>query len=210
MLQILNQGNTPSGTLTTTSILTAQQTNPLFTSSTQAPPDIDSLKSTPSGQLVLTSEGDGLGPQWATSDGRYTLISNPGTASQTFTNVRITNAAGVNVNGMDDVIFPNAKAGTLYVSDTGTDKIYAVHLTGLNPNTPIIALGSFDEVALVNPVTGVVGMPLLTGLTSVHGMDFVAAPEPSTPALLLLGLGGLAGAAWRRRAAAPLPPPAAA
>ena len=210
VLQILNQGNTPSGTLTTTSILTAQQTNPLFTSSSQAPPDIDSLKSTPSGQLVLTSEGDGLGAQWATSDGRYTLISNPGTASQTFTNVRITNAAGVNVNGMDDVIFPDAKAGTLYVSDTKTDKIYAVHLTGLNPNTPIIALGSFDEVALVNPVTGVVGMPLLTGLTSVHGMDFVAAPEPSTPALLLLGLGGLAGAAWRRRAAAPVPPPAAA
>ena len=63
VLQILNQGNTPSGTLTTTTILTAQQTNPLFMSSTQAPPDIDSLKSTPSGQLVLTSEGDaGVGP----------------------------------------------------------------------------------------------------------------------------------------------------
>jgi hypothetical protein len=199
VLQMLNNGNNPSGTLTTTSILTAQQTNPLFTSPTQAPPDIDSLKSTPSGQLVLTSEGDGLGPAWATSDGRYTLISNPGTASQTFVNVRVTNAAGVNVNGMDDIIFPDAKAGTLYVSDTGTDKIWAVHLTGLNPDTPIISLGSFDEVALVNPVTGVVGMPLLTGLTSVHGMDFVAAPEPSTPALLLLGLGGLAAAAWRGR-----------
>jgi len=210
VLQILNQGNNPSGTLTTTSILTAQQTNPLFTSSSQAPPDIDSLKSTPSGQLVLTSEGDGLGPAWATSDGRYTLISNPGSAAQTFTNVRVTDAAGVNVNGMDDVIFPDAKAGTLYVADTGTDKVYAVHLTGLNPDTPIIALGSFDEVALVNPVTGVVGMPLLTGLTSVHGMDFVAAPEPSTAALLLLGLGGLAGAAWRRRTAAAVRPGAAA
>lgn len=199
VLQILNQGNNPSGTLTTTSILTAQQTNPLFTSSSQNPPDIDSLKSTPSGQLVLTSEGDGIGPQWATSDGRYSLISSPGTAAQTITNIRVTNAAGVNVNGMDDVIFPDARAGTLYVSDLGTDKVYAVRLSGLNPDTPIIALGSFDEVALVNPVTGVVGMPLLTGLTSVHGMDFVAAPEPSTTALLLLGLGGLAGATWRRR-----------
>src|SRR5499427_4100022 len=83
VLQILNQGNTPSGTLTTTTILTAQQTNPLFTSPTQAPPDIDSLKSTPGGQLVLTSEGDGLGSAFATSDGRFTLISNPGTAVQT-------------------------------------------------------------------------------------------------------------------------------
>jgi hypothetical protein len=39
VLQMLNQGNTPSGTLTTTTILTAQQTNPLFTSAMQNPPD---------------------------------------------------------------------------------------------------------------------------------------------------------------------------
>ena len=105
VLQILNQGNTPSGTLTTTNILTAQQTNSLFTSSTQNPPDIDSLKSTPSGQLVLTSEGDGLGPAWVTSDGRYTLVSNPGTPEQSVSNLRVTNSAGVNVNAMDDVVF---------------------------------------------------------------------------------------------------------
>lgn len=196
VLQILNQGNAPSGTLTTTSILTAQQTNPLFMSSGQNPPDIDSLKSTPSGQLVLTSEGDaGIGgPQ----DGRFTLISDPGTTHQSVLNVRVTNAAGVNINAMDDVIFPGATAGTLYVSDTRTDTVYAVHLAGLNPNTPIVALGSFDEVALVNPVTGVVGEPLLTGLTAVHGMDFVAAPEPPSWALLLLAAAGLAPGAWRR------------
>jgi hypothetical protein len=198
-LQILNQGNTPSGTLTTTSILTAQQTNPLFTSSTQNPPDIDSLKSTPNGKLVLTSEGDGLGSQWVTSDGRLTLISDPGTAQQTVTNVRVTNSAGVNVNGMDDVLFPGATEGTLYVTDTGSNKVYALQLTGLDPNTPIISLGSFDEVALVNPVTGVVETPLLTGLTAVHGLDFVAAPEPSTWALLLLGIGGVATAGTYRR-----------
>ena len=205
VLQVLNQGNTPSGTLTTTSILSAQQTNPLYTSSSQNPPDIDSLKSTPNGKLVLTSEGDGLGAPWATSDGRFTLISDPGTAQQTVTNVRVTNSAGVNVNGMDDVLFPGATAGTLYVTDTGSNKVYAIHLTGLDPNTPIISLGSFDEVALVNPVTGVVEAPLLTGLKSVHGLDFVAAPEPSTWALLLLGVAGLAtvGTCRRNSGAAP-------
>jgi hypothetical protein len=200
VLQILNQGNTPSGTLTTTSILNANQTNPLFTSSSQNPPDIDSLKSTPNGELVLTSEGDGLGPQWATSDGRYTLISDPGTSHQTATNVRVTNAAGVNVNGMDDIIFPGATSGTLYVAGTPGNEVFAVHLTGLNPNTPIIALGSFNEVATVNPITGVVEKPLLS-VAAPHGMDFVPStagvPEPPTWTMLLLGLAGLATSALR-------------
>jgi hypothetical protein len=196
VLQVLNQGNYPSGTLTTTSILTAQQTNPLFTSSGQFPPDTDSLKTTPSGQLVLTSEGDGPLPAYATSDGRFTLISNPGTKSQSVTNVQVNNATG-NVNGMDDVLFPGATAGTLYVADTKTNTVYAVQLTGLDPNTPIVSLGSFGEVALVNASTGMVGTVLLGNLGSPHGLAF--APEPATWPLLLTGLASMAVAMTRRR-----------
>jgi hypothetical protein len=200
---ILNQGNNPSGPLTTTSILDAQQTNPLFTSSSQNPPDIDSLKSTPNGDLVLTSEGNGFGPAWATSDGRYTLIANPGTSLQTETNVRVTNAAGVIVNGMDDVIFPDATSGWLFVAGTPDDVVYKVWVSGLTLGTPIIALGSFNEVATVNPVTGVVKKTLLE-VNAPHGMDFLAAPEPSTWAMMLLGfagLGYLGSRASRRRIA---------
>jgi hypothetical protein len=199
VLQILNQGNSPSGTLTTTSILTAQQTNPLYTSGTQPPPDTDSLKTTPSGQLVLTSEGDGPLPAYATSDGRFTLISHPGTALQSVINVQVNNAMGVNVNGMDDVLFPGATAGTLYVADTKNNTVYAIQLTGLDPNTPIVSLGSFNEVALVNPSSGIVGTTLLGNLGAPHGLDFVASPEPATWPLLLLGLAGMAAAATRRR-----------
>jgi hypothetical protein len=204
VVQMLNQGHTPSGTLTTTDVLTAVKTNPAFTSSTLAPPDIDSLKSTPSGQLVLTSEGDGTGPGFASSDGRYTLISNPGTATQTLSNVRVTNLAGVNVNKMDDVLFPGTTVGTLYVADTKTNTVYAIVLTGLDPNTPIISLGSFNEVGLVNPTTGIVEMSLL-GTPSPHGMDFLAnstaVPEPPIWVILLPGFAGLCLArAWRRRA----------
>jgi hypothetical protein len=204
VVEMLNQGNTPSGTLTTTPILTAVQTNSAFSSTgLPNPPDIDSLKSTPSGQLVLTSEGDGLGSAFNTSDGRYTLISNPGTGLQTFTNLRITNSAMVNANKMDDVVFPGATSGTLYVTDTSNNTVYAIQLTGLDPNTPIATLGSFSEVALVNPTTGVAGTPLLSGLSGLHGLDFVpataSAPEPSTWPMLLLGLGGLAVAAAARR-----------
>jgi PEP-CTERM motif len=199
VLQILNNGNHPSGTLTTTNILTAAQTNPLFTNSSQNPPDIDSLKSTPNGDLVLTSEGDGLGPDWATSDGRYTLIGHPGTPQQTVTNVRVTNQAGVNVNGMDDVIFPDATSGWLFVAGTPGNVVDKVYVTGLTIGTPIIALGSFNEVATVNPTTGVVETPLLN-IDSPHGMDFLAAPEPSTWAMMLLGFAGLGFMGYRASA----------
>ena len=201
VLQILNNGNSPTGTLTTTTILTAQQTG--LTSTTNEP-DIDSLKSTPDGKLVLTTEGDG--PGCCDPVGEFTLISHPGMTNQTETNVHVT-SAGQNVQGIDDVIFPGAKSGWLYVAETGTaNKVERVFLSGLDPNTPIVAIGGLNEVALVNVTTGDVESPLLTGLSSPHGMAFVAAassaPEPATWPMLILGLGGLAVAAGRRKSGA--------
>jgi hypothetical protein len=201
VLQSLNNGNNPTGTLTTTTILTAQQGG--LTSSTNEP-DIDSLKSTPSGALVLTTEGDG--PGCCDPVGEFTLITHPGMASQTVTNAPVT-SAGNNVQGIDDVIFPGAKSGWLYVAETGAaNKVDKVWLSGLDPNTAIISIGGLHEVALVNTTNGEVESALLSGLSSPHGMDFVAAtsaPEPSTWPMLLLGLGGVAvAAAGRRRSAA--------
>jgi hypothetical protein len=200
VLQILNNGNSPTGTLTTTNILTVSQTG-------ISVPDIDSLKSTPNGELVLTSEGDG--PGTPNPIGTFTLISNPGTMNQTVTNVPVTDASGAPSEGMDDVLFPGVTQGTLFVTDTKTDKVYDVRLTGLDPNAPIIAfnggsIGGFNEVAVVNPLTGVVETPILTGLSSPHGMDFIpfAVPEPSTWALMLLGFAGLGFAGYRRAKAA--------
>jgi hypothetical protein len=191
VLQMLtnSNSNSPSGPLTTTSILTAQQTG-------QPVPDIDSLKSTPNGDLVLTSEGDG--PSTGNPIAEFTLISHPGTASQTVTNVQVTDA-GQNVVGMDDVIFPGAKAGWLYVADTGDNAVWKLKLTGLDPNMAIVALGGLNEVALVNPLNGDVGTVLLSGISAPHGMDFVASvPEPSTWAMLLAGFLGLGFAGHRR------------
>jgi len=192
VLQILNNGNNPTGTLTTTSIVTAQQLD-------QPVPDTDSLKSTWFGDLVLTSEGDGPGS--GNPAGEFSLISHPGTTKQTVTNVPVTNKKGVYVSDMDDVLFPDATAGTLYVANRTGDDVYAIHLTGLSPYVPIISLGSFNEVATVNPFTGVVEKPLLTGIAPA-GLDFVpassAVPEPSTWAMMLLGFAGLGFAGYRR------------
>ena len=194
VLQILNNGNNPSGTLTTTSILTAAQTGILV-------PDTDSLKSTPNGELVLTSEGDG--PTSMNPIGTFSLISNPGAVNQTVTNVPVTDAKGNDAEAMDDVLFPGVTQGTLFVTDT-TDNVYEVRLTGLDPNTPIISLGSFGEVATVNPSTGVVEAVLLSGLTAPHGLDFIpfAVPEPSTWAMMLLGFAGLGFVGYRHAKAA--------
>ncbi|HEY1885257.1 MAG TPA: PEP-CTERM sorting domain-containing protein [Roseiarcus sp.] len=192
VLQVLNNGDNPTGTLTTTSILTAQQTGVPV-------PDTDSLKSTPGGGLVLTSEGDGAGT--GNPVATFTLIANPGAANQTVTNVPVTDAMGTDAEAMDDVLFPGVTQGTLYVADTSGNNVYAIRLTGLDPGTPIISLGSLDEVATVNPVTGVVEQPLLTGIDA-HGLDFIpfAVPEPSTWAMLLLGFAGLGFAGYRASA----------
>ena len=53
VVQELNRGHHPTGTLTTTNILLNEQTG---TNS-----DTDRLKTAPNGDLVLTSEGDGPG-----------------------------------------------------------------------------------------------------------------------------------------------------
>ena len=55
-------------------------------------------------------------------------------------------------------------------------------------------------MALVNRTTGDVEMALLSGLNSPHGMEFLAAPEPSTWAMMLLGFAGLGFMGYRASA----------
>jgi len=95
------------------------------------------------------------------------------------TNVVVTDGMGNNIVGMDDVIFPGATAGTIYVADTAANVVYAITLADLDPNAPIASLGSFHELGIVDLATGV-ATPLVTGadlpdgtFTGPHGMDFI-------------------------------------
>src|SRR5271166_923008 len=188
VVQLLNQGHAPSGTLTTTDVVIAGQTG-------VPTPDTDSLKTAPDRNLVLT-DGDG---------GRVALISNPGSAGQTISNVQI-KAGGTNVSGLDDVLFPSATSETLYVSDTANNDVFAVSLTGLDLNPPIASIGSLQELALVDTTTGN-ATPLLTAagvptgkFTSPHGLDFAptAVPEPFSLSILGTGIIGLSLVRRRR------------
>ncbi len=207
ILQTLDQGNTPSGTLTTTNILTAGQTGTL--------PDTDSLVAQPNGSLIQTAEGDGPG---SGSTGLFSIISNPGTALQTVANVVVTDASGNNVYNMDDVVIPGTTSGTLYLTDTANIGLYAVSLTGLDPNAPLASIGGFNlpggtdpsqvsktpEIGIVDLTTGI-ATPLITnanlpGTFTIGAFVPTAVPEPGTLALLGTGVAALAGFGRRKRA----------
>jgi hypothetical protein len=108
--------------------------------------------------------------------------------------------AGVNVSALHDIISPGAKAEWLYVAAMGENTVYKLWLSGRNPDAPIAAIGSPNEVAVPPGLFGTANVetPLLTDVGGVHGMDFVAAPEPSTWAMILLGFSGLAFLGYRQ------------
>ena len=150
--------------------------------------DPDSLKATPTGGLILTGEGDQA----------LTFITNPGTASQTASSVKLSGANGATIGNPDDAIYATADSGAFYVTDSSTNTVYAVTASGLVANTSLFVnvgnvFGSLD------PTTGVV-TPILTG-TGLHGAEFVAAPEPASLGMALVGAALLAFAVYRKRTA---------
>lgn len=136
--------------------------------------DADSLKSTPSGGLILSGEADNA----------LNFITNPGLANQSATSVALVTAAGAAAGSPDDTIIPTATAGTFYVADTAANVVYAITGSGLTVGSLYGNVGgSFDGI---DPTTGLVTTKV-TG-SSFHGMDFDPAPEPATWGAVLTGL----------------------
>jgi DNA-binding beta-propeller fold protein YncE len=162
VLERLDNGNTPSGVLTTTSILRLGDTgtNLLTGQVNQAIPlnDPDSLKSLADGTLALTSGNDAT----------MTFIRHPGTDQQTASFIVL--PAGT--TGLDDAIIPQTSSGTFVVSNQNANDVIKVAVAGLNPNDIYASIGGDNAVDQIDPKTGMV-TPIITGLNSPHGLAFI-------------------------------------
>lgn len=173
----LDQGNNPSGTLTTTTVLTDSMTgtNTVTGQTGQPVPetDPDSLKLGPEGDLLFSSGNDG-----ALID-----VDNPGSAGQ---EVSFTPVQGVTPGnaGLDDMVQPAVTSGTFLIADTADNRVLSVHITNLNLSDYYGSVGSLSAFGELDPTTGVF-TPLVSAANapggtfgSPHGVEFIPDVSP--------------------------------
>ena len=182
VVQMLDNGNNPSGTLTTTSILRLGDTGTNLTTGQVNQPlplaDPDSLKTLADGSLILTSD----------HDASLTFISHPGTSQQTESFVTL--PAGS--SGLDDAIVPTATSGTFVISNGGANDVLKVNVTGLHTNDIYVAVGSDNAIDQVDPKTGAL-TPVITGLNSPAGMMFIPSNSATPGTAQVAQAGHVAG-----------------
>lgn len=137
-----------------------------------------SLNSTPTGGVILTGS----------TDHTLTFVNNPGLPNQTATTLQLVPSSGSVLGNAGDALITGAVSGTFYLTDSGTNDVYAVSATGLDPNALFVNVGT--EFGSVDLNTGVV-TPILYG-DDFSGMTFVPnatpTPEPANFGISLAGI----------------------
>lgn len=164
-IQLLKNGSDP---LVVTSILTmgatgtnlaTGQPNQLTTDT-----DPDSLKLTPTGDLMLSSE----------ADGQLIFVEKPGRPDQSVSFLQLLDpSTGLAVSNIDDAVFATARKGVFYLSDTGNNRVLKIEVDHLPVGTLFCSVGSLNELAVVNIHTGVTS-PFVSNLNGPHGLEFVS------------------------------------
>ena len=174
VIELLDDGNSPVGTLMTTAILRFGDTGTNLTTGQVNQPlpvsDPDSLKVLPDGSLILTSD----------KDASYTIVSHPGTDQQSASFVTL--PAGT--SGLDDAIIPTTTSGTFLVANQNADDVLKVEVTGLNTQDIYASIGSENAVVQIDPKTGAL-VPIITGLNSPHGLAFIPSGSGNDTAAVL-------------------------
>src|SRR5579864_7271328 len=164
-IQLLQNGSNPL-VVTPILLMGATGTN-LATGQTNQPTtqnDPDSLKMTPTGDLMLTS-GD---------DGQLIFVEKPGRRDQSVSFLQLLNpSTGLAVSGLDDAVFATAREGTFYLADTGNNRILKIEVDHVPVGSLFASVGSLKELAVVDIHTGLT-KPLVSNLNGPHGLEFVS------------------------------------
>ncbi len=135
--------------------------------------DPDSMIVDPLGELVMTSQGDGL----------LVVVQHPGLPCQNAFVVPLSSEAGPSAaeTQLDDTVFTNQSAGELLVADKGLNAVYAI-------TAPYFAAAAYSAVSVFvpasaqNPTESFVGQtnlttgfvtPIVTGMSNPGGMAFI-------------------------------------
>ncbi len=125
--------------------------------------DPDSLKLTPTGDLMLSS-GD---------DGQLVFVEKPGRPDQSVSFLTLLDpSTGLAVSGLDDAVFATARKGTFYLADTNNNRILKIEVDHVPVGSLFASVGSLNELAVVDIRTGLT-TPLVNNLSGPHGLEFV-------------------------------------
>jgi hypothetical protein len=126
--------------------------------------DPDSLKLTPTGDLVLSS-GD---------DGQLIFVEKPGSPDQSVSFLQLLDpSTGLAVSGLDDAVFATAEKGTFYLADTSNNRILKIDVDRVPVGSLFASVGSLNELTVVDLHTGRAN-PLVGNLNGPHGLEFVS------------------------------------
>ena len=164
-IQLLQNGSDPLAVTpillmgaTGTNLATGQQNQP--TTDT----DSDSLKLTPTGDLMLSSG----------ADGQLIFVAKPGESDQAVSFLTLLDpSTGLHVSGLDDAVFATAKKGVFYLADTGDNQILKIYVDRVPVGTLFASVGSLKELAVVDLHTGLT-TPFISNLNGPHGLAFVS------------------------------------
>jgi sugar lactone lactonase YvrE len=164
VIQLVKNGSDPLAVTpillkgaTGTDLATGQPNQPV----TQNDPD--SLKLTPTGDLMLSSGGDG----------QLLFVERPGRPDQSVSFVTLLDpGTGLHVSGLDDAVFATARKGTFYLADTGSNRILKIDVDHVPVGALFASIGSLKELAMVDIRTGHL-TPLISNLNGPHGLEFV-------------------------------------
>jgi hypothetical protein len=167
-IQLLQNGSNP---LVVTPILTmgATGTN-LATGQPNQPTtdtDADSLKLTPTGDLMLSSG----------NDGQLIFVEKPGRPNQSISFLQLLDpTTGLAVSGLDDAVFATAREGIFYLADTGNNRILKIEVNHVPVGTLFASVGSLNQLTVVDIHTGLT-TPFVSNLNGPHGLEFVSNTE---------------------------------